>query len=386
MVRLSLLLLLLQAKPAPPPKDESVLVKVAENAQLPSVALDPDGNPAVAFIRNGNIEVTVSGDGGKTFPAPVTALSGGGKLIAIPNRGPRIAIDRQKRIYVAAPLCLGPAGGPTVNDLYFAVSTDHGKSFGKATMINETAGTAGDSAFAIAAGTGDLHAVWVDAKSGKGRSLLYARLDISAKRPGKVVTITGLCCENCPPGIAVDQAGNIAVAWREGGGKPTRQIYLSRSTDAGKSFAPPVQLNSLDSGLTECPQDPPAAAATPDGKMLAAAWMERRDVEGDADIFWAYGPPGKFRPDVCCQDDRRFQQRRPTLAIDGEGTVWCAWEDSRLSVLHVFYTHHKMDRNIAVGDPRTEPSQAPSLASGAGKVVLAYQLRDSVALRVLATK
>src|SRR5205814_3156877 len=174
-----------------------------------------------------------------------------------------------------------------------------------------------------AAGPGDLHVAWIDLKNGK-RSLVYARFDTSGKRSAKSV-VTGACCEYCPPALAVDGSGNATVAWREGGAKPTRQIFLSRVDSGAKSgSASSVQLNSLDSGLTECPQDAPAAAVTPDGKFVALAWMERRDVERDADVFWTYGAPGKLRPDTCCQDDRRYQQRRPTLAIDPEGTVWCA--------------------------------------------------------------
>src|SRR6188768_2431120 len=95
-----LLAALLQAQAKPLPKDPSTFVKVAENAKLPQLALDADGNAYVVFVRNGNVEVAVSTDGGATFGAPVTALNEGGRDGAILNRGPRIAVDNQKRIYV----------------------------------------------------------------------------------------------------------------------------------------------------------------------------------------------------------------------------------------------------------------------------------------------
>jgi hypothetical protein len=146
------------------------------------------------------------------------------------------------------------------------------------------------------------------------------------------------------------------------------------------------QLNTIDSGLTECPQDAPAAALTPDGKFLAFAWMERRDVERDADVFWTYGTPGKLRPDTCCHDDRRYQQRRPTLAIDPDGTVWCAWEDGRLSTQRVFFASTRDPANIPLGDAKEGGGSAPSLASGGGKVGIAYQSGDNVAFRQLTPK
>ena len=63
---------LLQVKPEKP-RDDSTLVKVADNAKLPHLTLDGDGNAYIAFARNGNIELSSSTDGGKTFSPPVTA-------------------------------------------------------------------------------------------------------------------------------------------------------------------------------------------------------------------------------------------------------------------------------------------------------------------------
>lgn len=382
------LAVLLQAK-QPPPKDESAYVKVAEGARLPSLALDAEGNAYVAFVRGGNIELAISSDGGKSFGTPVSVLNSGGKDPGVPSRCPRVTIDKQKRIWVSGPLCLAPPNAPIVNDLYYAVSSDRGKTFSKPFLISDGAGSSPESVHASAAGPGDLHVAWVDSR--KGHALLYARFDAAGKKVGKIVPITGFCCENCPPAIAIDPAGNPTIAWREGlrDNSPkdaTRQIFLSRSTDGGKSFATSSQLNSLDSGLTECPQDAPAAAFSPDGKLLAAAWMERRDVERDADIFWAFGPPGKFGPDTSCQDDRRFQQRRPTIAVDADGVVWCAWEDSRLSTLRVFFTSNKIDRNIPLGDAKEGPGAWPCLAGGGGRIAVAYQAGKDVGFRVLATK
>jgi hypothetical protein len=389
MLFLAALALLAQAKP-PPPKDTSTLVKVADRAQLPHLVLDADGTAYIAFLRNGNVELSMSTDGGKTFSPPVMALSANGKAAPAQNRGPRVSVDRQKRIFVSCPLALGAASSSFTNDLYFAVSADKGKTFGKPVMINETAGSASESVHSAAAGAGDLHVAWVDVKEGKGRSLLYARFDAQGKKIGKIVPITGFACENCPPAVSVDPLGNPAVAWREGPREPaakgSRQIFLSRSSDGGKSFAPGVQLNSIDSGLSECPHEPPALAYSADGKVLAAAWMDRRDLEHDANIYWAFGPPGKFCRDTDCHDDRRFIQRRPTIAVDGEGTVWCAWEDGRLSIQRVFYTYNKIEANIPLGGSKEGPGSAPSLASGGGKVAVAYQLEDGVGFRLLATK
>jgi hypothetical protein len=378
--------LAVQAAQPPPgtPNDLSTLVKVADKARLPWLAIDPDGNPSVAFVRNGNIELATSADGGKSFNPPVTVMDARNRDPGVANRGPRLSVDKNRRLFVTAPLCTAPSTAVVVNDLYLAVSSDKGKTFSKPYLLNEGNGTAQESVHAAAAGASDLHVAWVDVKAGK-HSLLYARVDASGRKSGKPVAISDRACENCPPALALDPSGNPAVAWREGGPKPTRQIFLSRSSDGGKTFTT-TQLNSIDSGLTECPGDPPALAAAPDGKLFAAAWMERRDVERDADVSWAYGPLGKFTQDTSCQDDRRFQQRRPTLAVDPDGAVWCAWEDSRLSAQRVFFVNTKADPNVPLGEAKDGPTSYPCLAAGGGKVAVAFQMGDSIGFRVLATK
>ncbi len=381
------LALLLQAQAKPLPKDPSTYVQVADKAKLPSLALDVDGNAYVTFVRNGNIEVAVSSDGGATFAVPVTAFNAGGRDAAIPNRGPRIAVDNQKRVYVSAPLTLGPPTAAIGNDLYYCVSTDKGKTFGKPSMLNDAPKSGVESVHASACGPGDVQVAWLDVKGGKPPTLCYSKFGADGKRSGKVVVVSAAPCEKCPPAIAVDGKGNPCVAWRESNhdaaSKEHRQIFMACSTDGGRSFGVAQRLNSVDSGISDCPNDGPSLAAAADGKLLAAAWMDRRDLERDANIYWAFGPPGKFSRDTDPHDDRRYTQRRPTLAIDADGVVWCAWEDSRISPQRVFFTTSKDPVNVPLGDAKEMSGSAPSLSFGGGKIAIAYQSGDNVGFRIL---
>jgi len=381
------LALVLQAPGKPPPKDPSPLVQVADNAKLPSLALDADGNAYVAFVRHGNVEVAVSSDGGATFSVPVTAFNEGGRDAALLNRGPHIAVDNQKRVYVSAPLNLSPPNAPVINDLYYCVSTDKGKTFGKPHLLNEAPKSGAESVHAVACGPGDLQVAWLDTKGDKPPLLCYAKYGPDGKRSGKIVMVNATPCERCPPAIAVDGKGNPCVAWRESqhdaASKEHRQIFLACSTDGGRSFGAALRLNSVDSGISSCPNEGPALAASRDGKMLAAAWMDRRDLERDANIYWAFGPPGKFGRDTDPHDDRRYTQRRPTLAIDADGVVWCAWEDLRVSPQRVYTSNSKEPANLPLRDAKEMGTSAPSLASGGGKVAVACQSGDNVGFRIL---
>jgi len=384
-ILLSALLLEAQGKPALP-KDGSALVRVADNARAPWLAIDAEGNVYTAFSRGGNIEVSVSLDGGTTFSVPVRALNAQGLDPGISSRGPRISVDAQKRIYVSAPLALGAPDSVPLIDLYYAVSTDKGRTWSRPYPVSEPK-TGMEAAHAAAAGPGDVHIAWLGTTAGKPPTLSYSKFGADGKKSGKTLLVAANPCERCPPGIAVDGRGNPTVAWRESShdaaSKENRQIFIATSTDGGKSFGAPARLNSVDSGLAECPNEAPALAITADAKTLAAAWMDRRDLERDANIYWAFGPPGKFCRDTDPHDDRRFIQRRPTLAVEPDGTVWCAWEDGRLSTQRVFFASTKAPANVPLGDEKEGGGFSPCLAAGGGKVGIVYQSGENVAFRLL---
>lgn len=377
---------LLQAQGKPLPKDPSTLVVVADKAKVPSLALDADGNVYVAFSRGGNIEISISLDGGTTFSAPVRALNAQGRDPGAPYRPPRIAVDNQKRIYVSAPICPAPPDQPLVNDIYYTVSADKGKTWKGPYLVSE-AKTGVESAHATAAGPGDLQVAWLSSVGGRPPVLAFARFGADGKRTSKPAIVSPFPCEKCPPAVTVDGKGNPWVAWRESNhdaaSKENRQIFIASSTDGGRTFAAPARLNSVDSGVADCPLEGPALAVTPDGKTLAAAWMDLRSLEKDPNIYWSFGAPGKLSRDTDPHDDRRYNQSRPTIAVEPDGTVWSAWEDGRLSTSRVFFATTKEGANVPVGTDKEGGCFAPSLAAGGGKVGIAYQSGDNVAFRLL---
>ncbi len=385
MLSVALAVLLQTQGKAPLPKDTSTLVKVADQGKLPSLAIDAEGNVYLAYVAKGNIQLSVSTDQGKTFAAAVVALDAHGRDPAIQNRGPRVAVDRQKRVYVSAPLCLAAPNAPVVNDLYFSVSTDRGKTFGKLNLINDAPGSAAESVHVTAAGAGELHVAWLDQAKGKPLSLCYAKFSEAGKRNGKTSTVAVAVCEHCPPGLVVDVKGVPYVAWRDLA-KPSRMAQLTTSNDFGKSFGAITPLGSVDSGLDACPDEGVVLAASADGKSIAAAWMDRRDLERDANVYWTWGAPGKLSKDTDCHDDRRFLQRRPTLVFDGDGTLWCAWEDGRLSTQRVFFTNNQKPANVPLGDAKEGSGAFPALAAGGGLFGIAYEWGEGIGFRVLAAK
>jgi hypothetical protein len=377
------LILLFPARGAKTQEESPPPVAVTDKATQPSLAIDSEGGLYVVFFRNGNVELSISRDRGKTFSPPVIAIDARGKALPIPLHGPRVGVDSRKKIYISAALDLGSGSG--INDLYYVSSTD-GKTFSKPVLINEPK-TASESAHALGVSpSGDLHVAWVDSHSGKPLALAYARITEGAKKPPKVLILASPLCEACPPAVAVDLKGNPVIVYREGAGKGNRQVYALSSTTGGGSFGKPIQVNERDGLVKTCPLDSPAVAISPDGKTIAVAWMDLRAGQDDRNVYWTFSQEGKFPRETDANDDRRYYQGRPAVAYDASGVAWCAWEDGRHGKLQVYASAATSEKAFAVTLEKEPRASAPALASGGGLLAVVYESGEGIALRILATR
>lgn len=204
----------------------------------------------VVFLHRGNIAVSVSKDGGKTFSSPSVAIDVQGRARGGAHRGPRIGIDARRRLTVTAPVTFDDAEYkrryPTA-ELYFASSSDDGRSWSTPVQINEVSKKAPEALHWMAvAPTGEVHVAWLDMRSREqpGQDLYYARL-VDGK-VGRNEQVAATVCECCAPGMAVDAQGNPFLAFREGGDKPSREIFARYSSNRGLGFTQLVRVNRTE--------------------------------------------------------------------------------------------------------------------------------------------
>lgn len=234
-------------------QEPSAPVVAGRDAIQPQLAIDGEGTFYVVSIAGGNIQVAVSADRGKKFGAPVTAIDAGGRAKGGMQRGPRIAVDGKKTVYVTAPLCFDEAEFSKrypVSDLYLAASADGGKTFGKPVRVNDVPKKAPESLhWMTASPNGDVHVAWLDLRQReKGQDLFYAKVTEQGKKVSKNVPVAGPLCECCAPGMAADGKGNPMLVWREGG-KTNRAVFLAASKNGGTSFGPPARINQGESKI-----------------------------------------------------------------------------------------------------------------------------------------
>ncbi|HYE97256.1 MAG TPA: sialidase family protein [Planctomycetota bacterium] len=225
--------------------------QVAPDAIQPHLAIDRDGRIYVAFIRGGQIELSVSDDRGKTFGAAVVAIDAKGRARGGMQRGPRVAVDGKNTVYVTAPLTFDDAEFqkryPT-QDLWLAVSTDGGKTFGRPVQVNDAPKKAPESLHWLAASPVEgAFVAWLDLRQReKGQDLFVAKITDQGRKVSRNVPVAMNLCECCAPGLAVDGKGNPTLIYREGG-KSSRQIFLALSSNGGASFSKVSRINQGES-------------------------------------------------------------------------------------------------------------------------------------------
>lgn len=161
------------------------------------------------------------------------------------------------------------------------------------------------------------------------------------------------------PGLTVDKAGTVhAVFWVRTGlpnnPVPPRPIVYRRSTDQGKTWSDPVDLDPGNVGAGH----PPLLAADPKTSDIYMVWNANVEVQntvpnfsGDLDLFLRVShDAGKTWSDrvVLSDETVKANQYEPGIAIAPNGTVHVAWYDFRNSPVNMLVTTgHSGDTGIS---------------------------------------
>lgn len=238
---------------------------------------------ALAFGEGQGIYFSSSSDGGKSFSAPFKVAEA--EIVPLTrHRGPRIAFSRGTIVITAVAGKTAAAGEhahglPSDGDLLEWRSTDGGRSWSKAVVINDAPGAPTEGLHSLASDEkGNLFAAWLDKRGGKGTKLYGARSTDGGLTWSKNAMIydspEGSICECCHPSVAMDASGHILVMWRNWLAG-SRDMYLARSSD-GISFSKPEKLGAGTWPLNACPMDGGGLAVS--GNKIVTAWRRGENV------------------------------------------------------------------------------------------------------------
>jgi len=349
-IAIALSLLTPVAHSAPP----EVAAMAAPNSGLQPVAeVDTKGNVHLIYFRgdaaHGDIYHTVRQRGSQDFSEPIKVNSIDGSAIAIGTiRGAQLALGRDGNVHIA---WMGssksvPEKGHT--PMLYTRSTDGGKSFERErNLITKSYGLDGGGSVA-ADGTGSVEVFWHAGKHGEGeaaRQIWVTRSDDGGKTFAPEVSAwseaTGVCgCCGMTAGSSGDQSW---VLYRSATNRVHRDIYLLRSDGKGAKFTG-ERLDQWE--IEACPMSAMSLGFA--GDATIAAW----EAKGGDIAFSIVGSTVRGRvvhgvekrkyPDVALAPDGHFL----LTWIDGAG-----WKKGGRLGWQLFDPNGK-----AIGLPKTGPA------------------------------
>jgi hypothetical protein len=197
------------------------LVRVPDGGVFPQAQTDARGTIHLTYTKGDPAAADVyyarSTDGGDTFSPPVRVnREPGGAVVVGTVRGPQMAVGRDGRVHVA-----WMGSGKAAKVATGAAAADGTKAAGRHTPM------------------------WYARTTDDGRAFEPER-DLVGAHPG----LDG------GGSVAADRDGNVYVAWHApaepGGGEADRRVWIARSRDDGKTFAPEVAADPTAAGVCAC--------------------------------------------------------------------------------------------------------------------------------------
>jgi hypothetical protein len=181
--------------------------------------------------------------------------------------------------------------------------------------------------------SGNFVVVWGSpVPGGSGNEVIARRFDAAGTPLGPEFQVNAYTTsEQSPSGLAIDDAGNVIVAWSSIGQDGFGYGAVARRYDAsGAPLGPEFVVNTY----TTSQQASPVVAAAPDGRFVVAwhGFGQETPSAADAGIFArrfdATGVPSG--PELHVNVHTSGVQARATVAMDDAGDFVVAWESAGL--------------------------------------------------------
>jgi hypothetical protein len=221
---------------------------VIGSGEQPQISLDKQGVIRIVFGQKDEIFCVTSSDKGNTFSDPVLVAKVSQMHLGM-GRGPQIASSNHFSIITAM---------DQEGNIHWFQLENSSKEWQKMSTVNDVNGSAPEGLMSIAADQNDhFYAVWLDTRTGKKNQIYFSSLSKNKNHWAPNILAyqspDGHVCECCKPSIAVQQS-QVAIMFRNWV-NGSRDLYLLRSSNNGKSFNPVQKLGMDTWKLNGCPMD-----------------------------------------------------------------------------------------------------------------------------------
>jgi hypothetical protein len=233
-------------------------VATAWRGDQPSLVVTEDGSVYVVWTQRvdaggqhgTDLYMSVSSDRGQSFESEVKINDDkvpgahGMHSLAVAKDG-RIYVSwlDERHVHKPKPSTKGEGHHMESNrDLFIAYSTDRGRTFSPNRRVASEACPCCKTALAVS-NDGTLYAGWRQVLPGNFRHIgIASSTDGGATFTSpKIVSDDKWMLQGCPvsgPSLSVEPSGNLRVLWYAAGEASATGLYVSESTDKGRTFAP----------------------------------------------------------------------------------------------------------------------------------------------------
>ena len=273
---------------------------------LSQIAVDSTGSINIVWLDNtpGNYDIffSRSSDGGATFSTPENLSNDPGD-----SENPQIVVDSSGNINV-----VWQDNTPGNWQILFTRSSDGGATFSTPKNISNDPRGAGNPYMAVDSG-GNINVAWVSSPT-----VLPNIISFSRSSDGGATFSTPIALSTRPSGgpqVAVDSAGNINVAWRDG--YNNFDVAFSRSSDGGATFTTPQVISYVMEA------DPELYMALDSHGNIYVVW----DTQPYGNIYLSHSSDGgaTFTYTTITNNTGPVGPRDAQIAIDSSGNINVVW-------------------------------------------------------------
>ncbi|HEU4563591.1 MAG TPA: sialidase family protein [Gemmatimonadaceae bacterium] len=336
---LAVLALACRAEPAldlDAPRAVSAPTKVGA---APMFAVSPAGAEAAAWVSapgggsDGRLYISTGG------AAPVELRDSLGAIEAHGEAPPKIAWAPDGALYALYVVAREVPGRRfPASALRFTRSGNGGRTWSAPVTVTDD-GTFGSHNFHSlhAARDGSVYVAWLDGRAGKSAVYLTRSTDGGRTWAANRRVDIGEACPCCRTALATAPDGTLYVAWRAVLPGSVRDIVIARSTDRGATWSEPARVHADGWVFDGCPHAGPSLQVDEAGRVHIAWWTGK---EGAAGVWYARSDDGGTRfgapvpigvADLSRPAHVQLALARPaTGGAGGAGTVVVAWDDGTL--------------------------------------------------------